>query len=116
VWAPLVNHTVRITAPPVPTTFGPWRPSHCCTLGCTAIDAPGRHLRQLARILAGAATDSHGARLPYLGLGPKGPVGSAIVAGQACGQMGLAHSNSVPSQFPFRFIQFKFKLVKFVGT
>jgi hypothetical protein len=52
--------------------------------------------------------ESHGARLPCLGLGPKCPVGWAVVARQACGQMALAHSNSAPSQFPFGFIQFQF--------
>jgi hypothetical protein len=45
---------------------------------------------------------------PCLGLGPKGPVGWAVMAGTACGQVGLAHSNSAISYLPFGFIQFQF--------
>jgi hypothetical protein len=41
-WAPLVSHTVRITAPPVPTTFVLQPPPLCRALGLTA---PGRHAR-----------------------------------------------------------------------
>jgi hypothetical protein len=61
-----------------------------------------------------------GKRLPCLSLGLKGPMGWSVTARQACGQMGLAHSNSKISYFSFRNysipIQFKSKLVKFLGT
>jgi hypothetical protein len=47
-------------------------------------------------------------RFPCLSLRPKGPVGWAVMAGKACGAVGLAHSNNANSYFPFRFIQFQF--------